>query len=163
MNLKLSDKKVLVTGGAGFIGSNLCYVLLKLGNSVVCMDNLSTGKKTNIHSLLKNDNFKFFNADIRNLEDCINISKGIDYIFHQAALGSVPRSINDPVTTNDVNISGEEEITSDKQAKEIFGDKISYYLSGESLHGNGSTVVDLRVDGGEVLRQGPLKWPPSYC
>ena len=54
-------------------------------------------------------------------------------------------------------------ITSDKQAKDIFGDKISYYLSGESLHGNGSTVVDLRVDGGEVLRQGPLKWPPSYC
>ena len=106
MNLKLSDKKILVTGGAGFIGSNLCFELLKLGNNVVCMDNLSTGKKTNIHSLLKNDNFKFFNADIRNLEDCINISKGIDYIFHQAALGSVPRSINDPVTTNDVNIGG---------------------------------------------------------
>ena len=106
MNLKLSDKKILVTGGAGFIGSNLCFELLKLGNSVVCMDNLSTGKKINIHSLLKNDNFKFVNADIRNLEDCNNVSKGIDYIFHQAALGSVPRSINDPVTTNEVNIGG---------------------------------------------------------
>ena len=68
-----------------------------------------------------------------------------------------------PLAVTSANISGDEEITSDKQAKKVFGDKISYYLSGESLHGNGSTVVDLRVDGGEVLRQGPLKWPPSYC
>ena len=68
-----------------------------------------------------------------------------------------------PLAVTSANISGEDEIKSDKQAKDIFGDKISYYLSGESFHGNGSTVVDLRVDGGEVLRQGPLKWPPSYC
>tara|TARA_Y100000766_G_scaffold203085_1_gene175077 strand:+ start:1711 stop:2313 length:603 start_codon:yes stop_codon:yes gene_type:complete len=68
-----------------------------------------------------------------------------------------------PLAVTSANISGEEDITSDEQAREAFGDKISHYLSGESLHGNGSTVVDLRVDGGEVLRQGPLKWPPSYC
>ena len=68
-----------------------------------------------------------------------------------------------PLAVTSANISGEEDFTSHEQAREAFGDKISHYLSGESLHGNGSTVVDLRVDGGEVLRQGPLKWPPSYC
>ena len=68
-----------------------------------------------------------------------------------------------PLAVTSANISGEEDFTSDEQARAAFGDEISHYLSGESLHGNGSTVVDLRVDGGEVLRQGPLKWPPSYC
>ena len=68
-----------------------------------------------------------------------------------------------PLAVTSANISGEEDFTSDEQARAAFGDKISHYLSGESIHGNGSTVVDLRVDGGEVLRQGPLKWPPSYC
>jgi len=68
-----------------------------------------------------------------------------------------------PLAVTSANISGEEDITSDEQAREAFGDKISHYLSGESLHGNGSTIVDLRIEGGEVLRQGPLKWPPSYC
>jgi len=68
-----------------------------------------------------------------------------------------------PLEVTSANISGEEDFTGDNQQGEAFGEKISHYLSGESLHGNGSTVVDLRVDGGEVLRQGPLKWPPSYC
>ena len=68
-----------------------------------------------------------------------------------------------PLAVTSANISGEEDFTSDEQVRAAFGDEISHYLSGESLHGNGSTVVDLRVDGGEVLRQGPLKWPPSYC
>ena len=68
-----------------------------------------------------------------------------------------------PLAVTSANISGKEDFTSDEQVRAAFGDEISHYFSGESLHGNGSTVVDLRVDGGEVLRQGPLKWPPSYC
>jgi UDP-N-acetylglucosamine 4-epimerase len=100
------NKKILVTGGAGFIGSNLCEVLLENGNNVVCLDNFSTGKKENINPFLSNSNFKLINGDIRNSKDCANAVEGVDYVLHQAALGSVPRSINDPITTNDVNVGG---------------------------------------------------------
>jgi UDP-N-acetylglucosamine 4-epimerase len=99
--------KILVTGGAGFIGSNLCDFLLSKGSyNVVCLDNLSTGFKKNIIHLLDNPNFEFIEGDIRNLETCQKAIKGCKYVLHQAALGSVPRSINDPLTTNDVNITG---------------------------------------------------------
>lgn len=102
----ITDHSILVTGGAGFIGSNLCENFLNLGNKVVCLDNFSTGKISNIESLLKNPDFKLITGDIRNLEDCKNAVKDIDFVLHEAALGSVPRSINDPITSNDVNISG---------------------------------------------------------
>ncbi len=102
----ITNKTVLVTGGAGFIGSNLCESLLDNNNTVRCLDNLSTGKKENIIPFLENKNFTFLEGDIRNLETCINAAEGVDIILHQAALGSVPRSINDPITTNDVNING---------------------------------------------------------
>lgn len=97
---------VLVTGGAGFIGSNLCETLLDNGNTVSCLDNFSTGKQENIAHLYSNPKFHLIKGDIRNLKDCQNACKGVDYILHQAALGSVPRSINDPITSNDVNVSG---------------------------------------------------------
>lgn len=103
---RLIGQKVLVTGGAGFIGSNLIEALLKQDNYVVCLDNLSTGKKENIDPFFTFKNFKFIEGDIRNVEDCQEAVKDIDFVLHQAALGSVPRSINDPKTTNDVNISG---------------------------------------------------------
>ena len=106
MKVELTNKKILVTGGAGFIGSNLCEELLKLGNQVYCLDDFSTGKKENIEPLLDNSDFKLIQGDIRNIEDCYNASKNVDYILHQAALGSVPRSIKDPITSNDVNVSG---------------------------------------------------------
>ena len=106
MDVKLSGKKILVTGGAGFIGSNLCEVLLEKNNTVVCLDNFSTGKRENLVSLIDNPNFTLIEGDIRNLEDCMLAASGVDYILHQAALGSVPRSIKDPITTNDVNVSG---------------------------------------------------------
>ena len=106
MDIELSGKKILVTGGAGFIGANLCEVLLRKQNSVICLDNFSTGKRANISSFLENENFKLIEGDIRNLEDCVLAASGVDYILHQAALGSVPRSIKDPITTNDVNVSG---------------------------------------------------------
>lgn len=102
----ISKRKILITGGAGFIGSNLCENLIKLGNQVVCLDNFSTGKMENIDSLLSNPAFKLITGDIRNLKDCRLAVEGIEYVLHEAALGSVPRSINDPITTNEVNISG---------------------------------------------------------
>lgn len=100
--------KVLVTGGAGFIGSNLCEHLLAQGYSVRCLDNFATGKWQNIIPLIADypDTFEMMVGDIRNIEDCRKAAAGVEYVFHEAALGSVPRSIEDPVTTNDVNIGG---------------------------------------------------------
>ena len=102
----MKNKNILITGGAGFIGSNLCETLLKLDNKVVCLDNFATGKPENIQHLFGNPNFKLIVGDIRNIEDCNKACEGVDYVLHEAALGSVPRSIKDPKTTNDVNISG---------------------------------------------------------
>ena len=99
-------KKILITGGAGFIGSNLCEYFLKNGHEVTCLDNFATGYKHNIAPYLGLTNFKLIEGDIRNLTDCEEAVKGVDYVLHQAALGSVPRSIKDPITTNDVNVSG---------------------------------------------------------
>lgn len=100
--------KVLVTGGAGFIGSNLCEALLKLGNEVKCLDNFATGKIENLLPLLEQypDTFKLIVGDIRKISDCQKAIDGIEYVLHEAALGSVPRSIKDPITTNEVNIGG---------------------------------------------------------
>ena len=100
--------KILVTGGAGFIGSNLCEALVQDGHEVVCLDNFATGKMENIQLLLESfpDRFTLITGDIRKAEDCRKAVEGVEYVFHEAALGSVPRSINDPVTTNEVNISG---------------------------------------------------------
>ena len=106
MKVNLSKKKILVTGGAGFIGSNLCEELLHLGNKVVCLENFATGKRENIKEFLNDPNFALIEGDIRKLEDCLKATKGVDYVLHQAALGSVPRSIKDPITSNEVNVSG---------------------------------------------------------
>ena len=106
MEKVLKNSKVLVTGGAGFIGSNLVESLLLNGNNVVCLDNFSTGKRVNLKDFIANPEFQLIEGDIRNYKDCENAVRGVDYVFHQAALGSVPRSIKDPVTTTDVNIGG---------------------------------------------------------
>ena len=103
---KLKNKTILITGGAGFIGSNLGEVLLSNNCHVVCLDNFATGKRKNIEPFLKGSNFKLIEGDIRNIDDCHKACSNVDYVLHQAALGSVPRSINDPITTNDVNVSG---------------------------------------------------------
>ncbi|KFF18290.1 SDR family oxidoreductase [Flavobacterium hydatis] len=97
---------ILITGGAGFIGSNLCEYFLEQGHKVVCLDNFSTGHRHNLKDFISNINFKLIEGDIRDIEDCVNAVQGVDYVLHEAALGSVPRSINDPITTNDVNVSG---------------------------------------------------------
>lgn len=102
----MRNRKVLVTGGAGFIGSNLTESLLDAGNEVVCLDNFSTGKRENLTEFLNNPKFKLIEGDIRNYDDCVKAVTGIDFVFHEAALGSVPRSIKDPVSSTDVNIGG---------------------------------------------------------
>lgn len=99
-------KSILITGGAGFIGSNLCEYFLNKNYRVVCLDNLATGHLYNIQPFFSNDNFTFIEGDIRDLETCHKALENIDYVLHQAALGSVPRSLKDPITSNDVNVSG---------------------------------------------------------
>jgi UDP-N-acetylglucosamine 4-epimerase len=102
------SKKILITGGAGFIGSNICQKLLSMPEIAVVrvIDNLVTGSTENIESLLPNTKFEFIQGDIRDFKTCKEVSKDIDVILHQAALGSVPRSVKDPITTNDYNING---------------------------------------------------------
>lgn len=99
-------KSVLITGGAGFIGSNLCEHFLSKGFQVTCLDNFATGHRHNIEPFFQNKNFKLIEGDIRDLATCHEAVIEVDYVLHQAALGSVPRSINDPITSNDVNVSG---------------------------------------------------------
>jgi UDP-N-acetylglucosamine/UDP-N-acetylgalactosamine 4-epimerase len=106
MDNKLTGKKILVTGGAGFIGSNLIESFLAAGNEVTCLDNFSTGRKENIADFSGNSNFRLIEGDIRDFNSCTESVRDIDIVFHQAALGSVPRSIADPVSTTDVNIGG---------------------------------------------------------
>lgn len=103
---EITNYTILITGGAGFIGSNLCAYFLDKGNKVICLDNFATGHRHNLKNFIDNPDFTLIEGDIRNLEDCQKAVAGVDFVLHQAALGSVPRSIKDPVTTNDVNVSG---------------------------------------------------------
>lgn len=137
MNIVLSEKKILVTGGAGFIGSNLCEALLEKNNQVVCLDNFSTGKRENIAPFLKNPTFTLLEGDIRNLNDCINATKNVDFVLHQAALGSVPRSIKDPITSNDVNVSG---FLNMLVASRDNGVKRFVYAASSSTYGDSETL-----------------------
>lgn len=105
-DFKLKDKNILVTGGAGFIGSNLCEYLLSCDANVTCLDNFTTGHKHNIQEFLNHPRFTLINGDIRDLEICQSACSEQEYVLHQAALGSVPRSLKDPITSNEVNISG---------------------------------------------------------
>ena len=106
MNIKLTNKTILVTGGAGFIGSNLCEALLQKENKVICLDNFATGNRDNIKEFLDDPNFMLIEGDIRKLEDCLKATNNVEYVLHQAALGSVPRSVKDPIVSNEVNVNG---------------------------------------------------------
>ena len=127
------NKSILITGAAGFIGSHLCKHFLKLGYKVRAVDNLSTGKRDNIKSVLNNTNFDFIEGDIRDLNLCNSLCNKIDFVSHQAALGSVPRSIKNPILSNDVNVAGFLNVI--KSASEN-GIKRLVFASSSSVYGN---------------------------
>ena len=134
----------LVTGGAGFIGSNLCEAILELGYQVIALDNLSTGKRENIDVFLKNPNFKFIEGDIRNIEICLVATKNINYVLHQAAWGSVPRSIEMPLAYEEINVLGTLNMLEASKQNNI--DKF-VYASSSSVYGDNPTLP--KVEGNE--------------
>jgi len=147
MNL-LTGKRVLVTGGAGFIGSSLCHDLLERDNEVTCLDNFATGKKENISDLKGNPRFKLIEGDIRDVEVCKKAVKGMEIVLHQAALGSVPRSIADPATTNAVNITG---FLNMIIATRDAGIKRFVFASSSSVYGDSPELPKVEERTGRVL------------
>jgi UDP-N-acetylglucosamine 4-epimerase len=129
----VEGSKFLITGGAGFIGSNLCEAILDLGYSVRCLDNLSSGKRENISSFLDNPRFEFIEGDIRDLNVCLKSCQGIDFVLHQAAMGSVPRSILMPLVYEDVNIKGTLNMLESARQS---GVKKFVYASSSSVYGD---------------------------
>lgn len=142
------NTKALVTGGAGFIGSNICEALVNKGVFVVCLDNLSTGKIDNISHLMKNKNFKFVKGDIQDLQTCLDCSKGVDYIIHEAAWGSVPRSVEMPLFYELNNVSGTLNIF---ESARINGVKKVVYASSSSVYGDSDKLPKKEGFEGSVL------------
>lgn len=138
------DSVFVVTGGAGFIGSNLCEALLGMGYTVRCMDNLSTGHRENILSFMENPRFRFYEEDIRDLEACKKVTDGADYVMHQAAWGSVPRSIEMPLLYEEINIRGTLNMM---EASRQNGVKKFVYASSSSVYGDSETLP--KKEGGE--------------
>lgn len=128
-----SGTTFLVTGGAGFIGSNLCEALLNLGHEVRCFDDLSTGKQENVDLFLGNPSYTFVQGDIRDLDTCLRVSEGVDYVFHQAAWGSVPRSIEFPLLYEEINVRGTLNML---EASKQNGVKKFVYASSSSVYGD---------------------------
>ena len=147
-NYNLKDKKILVTGGAGFIGSNLSEYLLASGAIVTCLDNFATGHQHNIESFLDNKNYKMIEGDIRDLDTCREACEGQDFVLHQAALGSVPRSINDPITSNEVNVSG---FLNMLVASKDQGIKRFIYAASSSTYGDSGTLPKVEEKIGKPL------------
>lgn len=148
MSVDTQITKVLVTGGAGFIGSNLCERLLRDGFKVVCLDNLSTGYSKNIEAFFDNPLFQFVQGDIRDFNTCVRAVEGCTYVFHQAALGSVPRSINDPIATNSVNISG---FINMLEASKQAGVKRFIFAASSSTYGDSEVLPKVEESIGKPL------------
>jgi UDP-N-acetylglucosamine 4-epimerase len=148
LNFELKSQRLLVTGGAGFIGSALCEAFLALGNEVVCLDNLLTGFRKNIESFLSNPHFTFIEGDIRDPETCKRACIGIDYVFHQAALGSVPRSIENPARTNEINITGTLNMLIAARDAKV---RRFVYASSSSVYGDSITLPKVEYETGEPL------------
>ncbi|MCW3103738.1 MAG: Vi polysaccharide biosynthesis protein VipB/TviC [Bacteroidetes bacterium] len=145
----ISDKAFLVTGGAGFIGSNIVQYLLKhRAGKVVVLDNLSTGFEENIQLFASAPNFQFIKGDICSLDDCIKACAGIDYVFHQAALGSVPRSIKNPIATHNVNATGFINVLI---AARDAGVKRVVYASSSSVYGDSKVLPKVEEQIGKQL------------
>ncbi len=138
----------LVTGGAGFIGSNLCEALLGMGHTVRCLDDLSTGKYENIEPFLEKDEFTFVKGDIRDLETCKKAVEGVDYVLNQAAWGSVPRSIEMPLLYEEVNIRGTLNMM---EASRVCGVKKFVYASSSSVYGDSTELPKKEGQEGRVI------------
>jgi UDP-N-acetylglucosamine 4-epimerase len=145
---KLESQRILITGGAGFIGSALCETFLEQENEVVCLDNLITGHRKNIEPFLANPRFKFIEGDIRDPETCKKACEGADYVFHQAALGSVPRSIENPARTNEINITGTLNMLVAARDARV---KRFVYASSSSVYGSSEKLPKLEEEIGEPL------------
>lgn len=147
---KISQSSFLITGGAGFIGSNMVELLLGLGaKRVRVLDNLSNGYYSNIKGFVGLPNFEFIEGDIRDLDTCKKALEGIDYISHQAALGSVPRSVEDPITSNDVNIGGHLNML--VAAKESLSLKRMVYAASSSSFGDSKELPKVEGNEGKPL------------
>ena len=142
------DSIFLVTGGAGFIGSNLCEALVGMGYTVRCLDDLSTGKYENIEPLEKNDRFTFIKGDIRDLDTCMEACKGVDYVLNQAAWGSVPRSIEMPLLYEEINIRGTINMM---EAARVNSVKKFVYASSSSVYGDSTILPKKEGQEGKVL------------
>ncbi len=138
----------LVTGGAGFIGSNLCEALLGKGQKVRCLDDLSTGHRENIEPFLENENFEFVQADVKDLNVCMKACEGVNYVLHQAAWGSVPRSIEMPLFYNFNNITGTLNML---EAARVKGVKKFVYASSSSVYGDEETLPKKEGREGNLL------------
>lgn len=145
---RLSSSTVLVTGAAGFIGANLCEALLEKGSNVVGLDNFATGHRKNLSKCQEHPNFSFIEGDIRNIDDCHKACSGVDYVLHQAALGSVPRSINDPITSNDVNVGG---FLNMLVASRDAGVKRFIYAASSSTYGDSKKLPKVEPEIGKPL------------
>ena len=142
------DSLFLVTGGAGFIGSNLCEAILKLGYKVRCLDDLSIGKQENVDLFIDNENYEFIKGDIRDYDTCLDATSGVDYVLHQAAWGSVPRSVEMPLTYNDINIKGTLNIFEASRENNV---KKVVYASSSSVYGDEETLPKVEGKEGNVL------------
>jgi len=140
--------KILITGAAGFIGTNLCEYFLKEGHRVVGLDNFSTGFKDNLTPFLSHPNFHFIEGDIRSFDDCLNATVEVDYVLHQAALGSVPRSIKDPITSTNVNING---FLNMLEASKQNGVKRFVYAASSSTYGDSKALPKVEENIGKPL------------
>lgn len=148
-NIKFdSDSVFVVGGGAGFIGSNICEALINMGYTVRCLDDLSTGKYENIEPLIENERFTFIKGDIRNLDTCLEATKGADYVLNQAAWGSVPRSIEMPLLYEEINIRGTLNMM---EASRVNGVKKFVYASSSSVYGNTPTLPKKEGQEGKVI------------
>lgn len=140
--------KILITGAAGFIGSNLCEYMLEKGYTVIGLDNFATGHGYNLNEFKEHPNFSFIEGDIRNLETCIKATQNIDYVLHQAALGSVPRSLLDPITSNEVNVNGFLNMLEASRQNKI---KRFVYAASSSTYGDSKALPKVEKNIGKPL------------
>ena len=144
---KKSDT-ILVTGGAGFIGSNLCEALLNIGVNVRCLDNLSTGTKKNVDMFVSNTNYSFIEGSIQNLDLCLSACESVDYVLHQAAWGSVPRSIKMPLRYEDINVKGTLNMLEASKQMKV---KKFVYASSSSVYGDEPNLPKKEGKEGKIL------------